>query len=165
MTLIIEDGSGVENANSYVSVAQAKAYAAARGVTLGSDAVVEQQLIKAMDFLEAFRSDFQGCKTDPAQPLQWPRENVYIDSELFLYDAIPAELKAAQCQLVIEQFNGVDLNPTVSGQFVVREKVGPIDTQYSEKIGSSGQPQLNTVNNFLAPLLNYNSSYLSTVRV
>ena len=80
MTLIVEDGSIVENANSYVSVDDARTFASLRGVTLpASDAEVEVLLIKATDFIEAQRLRFQGSKVNQDQALQWPRTGVYVD--------------------------------------------------------------------------------------
>ena len=54
MALEIEDGTGKPNSNSYVTVAQARSYALARGVELpAAEAAVESLLVQAMDYLEA----------------------------------------------------------------------------------------------------------------
>ena len=50
MALVIEDGSRVAGANSYVTLAEARAFASARGVTLSAvDATLEPFVIKAFD--------------------------------------------------------------------------------------------------------------------
>src|SRR4051812_42111718 len=100
MALTIEDGSGVSGANSYASVADARAYALARGLTFSAvDGDVETALVLACDKLETYR--FRGLKTDEAQALQWPRKCVYIENALhpLADDAIPARIVQAQCQL------------------------------------------------------------------
>ena len=60
--LIVEDGTGLANANAYVSVEFADEYFSARGnqtwVGLGS-ADKEAAIIKATDYLEAVYFEFQ----------------------------------------------------------------------------------------------------------
>jgi hypothetical protein len=165
MALIIEDGSLVANANSYVTVEEARTYAAARGVTLSAvDAEVEQLLIPAMDYLEAQRDRYQGTKVSATQSLQWPRYPVYIDGFLFASDEIPNDLKNAECQLAIEKQNGVDLLPTSEGRAIIKEVVGPLETEYSESVGSDS-PTMRAVDNLLQPLYNSGGGGLRTIRV
>lgn len=131
MALVVEDGTGVPGANTYVSLADAIAYALARGVTLPADETAASVLlIKSMDYIEAFRSRFQGSKTSGTQPLQWPRRCVEIDGADFPDDAIPAELIGAECQCVMEIFAGTDLQANTGGQTVKMEKVDVIETEY-----------------------------------
>lgn len=168
MALVIEDGTLVASANSYVTVAQARAYASARGVTLSTiDATVEQNLIAAMDYLEAQRAKFQGSKVSATQSLQWPRNDVLIDCNEVASTVIPNELKNVQIQLAIEVSKGVDLMPTRQGAFVKLEKVGPIETQYSERIGTGLTPDMTAVDALLAPLFKacVQGFALSSVRV
>src|SRR3546814_1420651 len=107
MALVIEDGTIVAGANSYIDVPAAKVYASARGVDLGTDdAVTEQRLLSAMDYLESL--SYKGLRTDPdVQSLAWPRTGVTFDGRTFGPNTIPPQLKNAQAQLVIELFNGV----------------------------------------------------------
>lgn len=167
MTITVEDGSNVANANSYVSVADAREYAAARGATLSDDdSVVEQQLITAMDFIEAHRANFQGTKTSPTQTLQWPREDVFLDFVILPTNFIPKELIGAQCSLVIAISNGVNIAPVEQGPYITSEAVGTIKTTYSEKIVSNNIPFIPTVYNLLTPLFNSASKIaLNTIRV
>jgi len=173
MTLIIEDGTNVAGANSYATLTTIRAYAVARGVTTLSavDATLEAQVMKAMDYIEAQRSKYQGEQTyktaTVAQALQWPRKNVLIDC-IALDDAtIPQELIDAEGELTIQIAAGVELYPTTTGNFVIREKIDVIDTSYSEKIGTSSQPNLPSVDRLLDVLFSScgNANYLSNVRV
>jgi len=79
VTFIIEDGTIVTNANSYVTLAEIKAYATARNITLGTDPVIESQSVLAVDYLESKRTQYQGSKVSELQELQFPRYNVKID--------------------------------------------------------------------------------------
>lgn len=156
MALTVEDGTGVAGANSYASLATLRAYASARGVTLpASDPALEAFALLGMDYLEGLRGRFQGAKTDPTQPLQWPRYPVVIDGADFPSDAIPVELVNALCRLCMEQHAGADLSPTKTGAFVTEETVGPITTKYSEKLGggAGSPPDMPAVDVLLAPLL------------
>ena len=136
MTLIIEDGSIIANANSYVTLDEARTYATARGVTLPiADSDLEILLICAMDYLEAKRNDFQGAKSFPTtQELQWPRYGVKIDCVDFDSNSIPKELKNGQIAIAIEKHKGVELQPSKEQGFIVSDKTGPLTTTYSEKM-------------------------------
>ena len=156
MPLVIENGSLVAGANSYVSVADARAYAEARASTLPvDDAAIEAALFVAMDYLESLRAEYQGSKVSPGvQALQWPRTGVVIDGWDVPIDFIPSELKFAQIQLATESANGTDLMPTGDGREVIREKVDVLETEWAPGAGGAAQPIFAKVRAFLAPLLN-----------
>ena len=183
MALELEDGTGKADSNTYVTVEQARAYAAARGVELSADdAEVGVLLVQAMDYLEAQRAKYQGRKTWPyadvtvvshphAQALQWPRTGVTIDCHYSLPDnVIPQELINAQCQLCIEVFTGIALMPSSDGRAVKREKVDVIETEYmtADDIGGAViGPSFPLVDALLEPLFNAcgGGFFLRTVRV
>lgn len=154
MALVIENGSLVAGATSYVTVEAARAFAEARAATLPvDDGELESLLIQAADFLESYRDKFKGSKVDPSlQDLQWPRAGVNIDGYDFPEDEIPKQLIYAQCQLAIEA-NLTDLMPTGDGRDVIREKVDILETEYAPGSGGVAQPYFPKVDAFLAPLL------------
>lgn len=172
MPLIVEDGTGVLNADSYVSVADAKAYALSRAANFPTgDAEIQILLIQAMDYLEALRP-VQGSKTYFTQSLQWPRSGVRIDCIDFPFDAIPAVLKKAQMQLAIDAHLLGDLQPTTDGFAVAREKVDVIEIEYAtggrlSNSTSPSQPVLlkaqQWIDMFLYPC--GKPAFLTTVRV
>lgn len=152
--LIIEDGSGVTNANSYVTVQEYRDYATPRGVVLPvSDSEVETQLILAMDYLET--QCWKGVATYDGQALAMPRDEIYIGGSLIASDHVPGKIKYAQMQLAIQVNNGVDLMPTVAGgsASVVREKVGPLETEYATSLTVGTQPYFKSISALLAPYL------------
>lgn len=155
MTITVEDGTNVAGANSYVTVAEAKTYATARGVTLPTpDSAIEPLILQAMDYLESLRSDYKGIKANQTQPLQWPRTGVTIDGYAIDSNVIPTELKNAEMQLVMDVANGLDPMAASDGSaFIVKEKVGPIETTYSEGVATSGMPILRRTEALLTPLL------------
>lgn len=169
MPVIVEDGSGVTDANSYVDLDDAKAYALLRGVILSADdAILMPQVINAADFIESFRSQFVGTPVSVTQAMSWPRNGViYSDRTAFPNNAIPTQLVKAQNEAIIAVSQGIILQSNIDpaeGGFAVLEKVGPIETKFSEKVGTSITPFLPKVMNALADLLNA-VPVLRTVRV
>lgn len=161
MALIIEDGTGVVGATSYVTVAEARAYASARGVTLSAvDATVEVLLIKAMDYLESKRASFKGSKL---HYLQWPRSEVVVDGFDVAETTIPTELKNAQCQLAIE-YVSTDPMATSTKAAVKSESVGPISVTYAISDGDRPSVDMPKVDALLEPLLRTGFG-LSTMRL
>lgn len=131
MAIIVEDGSIVTDANSYVSEAELTAYATARGITITGD--TEVLLIKAMDYIES--QDFKGVKSTRDQPLQWPRVDVWVDGYMVDYDSIPQLLKNAQMQTGISIFQDLDPQADIP-RLESSVKVGPISVSY-EKGGNA----------------------------
>ena len=147
MPLIVEDGSGVEDANSYVDAVYLNSYAGDRGFTLPDDLDVKHELLcLAFDYLEARRGEYQGTKNKISQ---WPRDDVQIDCVDFDADSIPKELKDAQCQLVIEINNGVPLYPTpltnATEGFVTEKTVGPLTKKFAATGRGAANPLRPTI--------------------
>lgn len=171
MTLIVEDGTGKPDANTYADVATVRAYAAARGVNLpADDLAVETSIIQAMDFLEAQRARYKGSKTLPGtQALQWPRQCVTIDNYDVPSNVLPKELISALAQCVMEISAGGDLQANTTGQVVKSERVDVLETTYmtSDEMGAGASltPQYKKVENLLLPLYTVGCGVLRTVRV
>ena len=171
ITITIEDGSNVANANSFVTVAEVRAYAEARGVTLPvADDSLAVMLIKACDYLEAQANRYQGEIANESQALQWPRIDVYISGSetAFPSNAIPKQLKSAQSSLVVAISEGVDIMPNYSAaDFVTEETVGPITTKYADPTKVGIVPTLTAVDSLLTPLFGSTATgfALRTMRV
>ena len=79
LTLVVEDGSGKSDANSYVSVAEADSYNEGHVSTSGWDALTtgqkEAALVMAARTIDG-SFQFKGFKTVQTQALQWPRDSV-----------------------------------------------------------------------------------------
>lgn len=130
MSLIVEDGSRVENANTYNSVAEAKAFADLRGSSFTvSDSQLEGLLIQAMEVLESY--DFVGALVSEDQALSWPRKGVRAHGRSYAADVIPPRIQNAQVFLALQAQEG-PLQPAVTGASVRRRKVGPLETEFFE---------------------------------
>lgn len=158
MALIVEDGTIVANANSYALRTQIIAYALARGIVIPDTVATDANAINAMDYLLRFDDEWKGELVQPGvQALAWPREHVRIGTFDFPETEIPASLVNAQCQLAIYVSQGISLLPVSGAEaFVKREKIGPIETEYSETIElqSGNTPDFPAVNALLAALIN-----------
>lgn len=94
--MVVEDGSGVINANSYVTTQSANTYFSERGVTawLGTQLQKEQALIKATDYIEMrFAGKFCGTALTTTQTLSFPRSG--------LSNTMPPELTKACCEYAL----------------------------------------------------------------
>jgi len=158
MALVIEDGTGVAGATSYVTEAELTTYATARGVSITSGDR-EKWLIMAMDYLESL--DFQGLKFNYDQALQWPRSYVVIDNWTINSDSIPQLLKNAQMQLATSLSQGYSQTSVVTGGDAVREKVGPIEVEYTSGGSNSAYVEDRLFNVFIYKLLNSGSNGLN----
>lgn len=153
MAILIEDGSGVANAVSYATAAEAQTYADARGLALPTDALdIEKALVTAGDYLLKYESNYQGARSGSVQRMSFPRYPVYLYGSLVAADAIPESLKEAQIILAIDVAQGTELNPNGDGQETLMEKVGPITVQYAERGSSSVSPVFNKALDLLKPL-------------
>lgn len=147
MALIVEDGTGVDGANTYASLVDVLTYASARGVTLvEDDAVLEPLVHKAMDYIEG--------KGLGLLSISWPVDNDLLCGDIPTADAL-VRLSQAVSQVCMQQSAGVDIAPTQEGAFILEETVGPITTKYSDKFGSGAgsTPDMIVADNLLAPLL------------
>ena len=128
MALVVEDGTLVSGADSYVTLAEFKAWADKRGVTYGTDEVVTQQVYRAMDYIESL--NFIGEKSDENQALQWPRDQVVIDGYYIDSDEMPNELKVAVYESIKAEIDG-DSRMTASDRRTISEKVGELQVTYA----------------------------------
>lgn len=168
MALVIEDGSIVAGANSFVTRAEIIAYAAARGTTIANEDASDVFAILAMDYM--WTLCLKGELVDPTQTTPFPRKGLIAGDEApgFTYE-IPHGVKTAQLQLAMDAANGIILTASVnpSGD-LKKSKVGPIEEEFFEaqSLTLDGQPPLTVANAWLAPFLCDGGGFsLKTVRV
>ena len=143
MALVIEDGSVVSGANSYVTLAEFKAWADSRDISYNADDnVVEAQILRAMDYFE--RLFFIGNKANENQPLQWPRTEALIDGYYADATEIPKEVKTALYEATVVEASGYS-ELEVQSRKTLRERVGDIEVEYAE----------NSENRTITPALQY----------
>ena len=99
LTLVIEDGSGLANSNSYATRAEGTTYFEGRlyvtGWTNATNADKDAALVWATDLIDDW-VDWHGSRTSEDQALRWPRFSVKDpDGYVLDSDSIPTFLKDA----------------------------------------------------------------------
>jgi hypothetical protein len=140
MAFVVESGTGLSNATSYVSVADADAYFLDRGSSAWaalSNGEKEVALVQATSYVDAVNS-FIGTKSTSAQSLQWPRSSAY-DRDGYLYEGIPSCLEHAIAEYALRA-SSTSLAPDIeysSTGILTMEKsqVGPVmeEKRYSDQ--------------------------------
>lgn len=163
MTLVVEDGTGKADAESYVSVADAVTTATALGLTFANDANAEAALRRATIWMDAtYRSRLGGWRTRYRdQALEFPRTGMWDNGtipQLIAADEIPVEWKRA-CVIaaVREKASSGSLSPDVTpGQIKKSVEVsGAVKVEYAVGAGSvEGQrPIVTMIDDALSSLL------------
>lgn len=148
MTLIVEDGTGLVNADSYISVADATTYHANFANTLWPtlpEATQEAYLRQATQYMVGvYRLRWLGKRVSVTQSLDWPRIGVnlkdtasyYIDmrtSYIVPSNIVPVQVATACAILALKVATqpGNDLSPDLD-QRTISEKVGVIQVDYDK---------------------------------
>ena len=113
--MIVEDGSIVENANSYNTRAEYISYAASVGVTIADDSAADVELVQAAEFMESKRSQYKGSLVERDQAMAFPRYDVIIEGFYWESDEIPRQAKLCQLALALDIHAGNDpYNPEIN---------------------------------------------------
>lgn len=135
MSLVVEDGSGLSTAESYISVANA----GTRRTNLGDNtawdplttAQKEQALRKGAQYLEQrYGLRWKGIRLLSTQALSWPRYGAIVHGWDVDSDVVPAAVANANADLALKSLTetlNVDLE-----RGIVEERVGPLMTRYDE---------------------------------
>ena len=144
MALVVEDGTGKVDAESYDSVAGISATLAKTGedaawLALASETIREQVARKATRVLDS-EYRFRGVKGTAGQALEWPRLDAR-DDDGYAYEsnAVPTRLKQALAQLCAAgSVTGADLQPDQTTPGTVESESISIAGVISESITYQG---------------------------
>jgi hypothetical protein len=188
VTLIVEDGTGRADADSYASTAQAQAYASQFGLAAASGSIsLEQALRRATRYIDTtFRARFVGIrKNGRAQALEWPRTGAIATLEAIgdipgyvvgyygtpAYTAIadnvvPLEVVNATIEAAFSQMGRpVSVTPEADAVGALkRTTVGDVVTEFYQPTVaelSAATDALTTLDEILAGVLNRGRPYTS----
>lgn len=136
MSLIVETGAGLANAESYASVAAADARNAALGVTdwaLLTTGAKEIALRNGTIFMTTnYRTRWGGRRVYQAQALDFPRYGLVVDCWNVASDSVPSDVVNACIDLAARSGRGEELMPDLdTGSNVIKkDKTGPLETEY-----------------------------------
>ena len=140
---IVEDSTGLSNANSLASVQDFKDYYSLRNIDISTltDTQIEGFLVSGTDYIVQ-KYDFKGSKLKDTQSLPFPR---VVNNETIF----PNNVKYATILLAFKSQNGSLLAD--SQQQVKKEKVDVLEVEYMD--GSSSEVVYNDVLGYLKPYL------------
>lgn len=164
MALVVEDGTVISGADSYVSLADAQQYLAGRALQEGVDTttpintdITEENLRDGCDYINHYRERFKGVKLQPpAVNMQWPRLGVIIDHWELAEDIIPDCVIHAQIEASVEIASGRPPLETLSTRILKRKVIGPLEYEWDTTTASTReQPSFDyrKVRAFLLPVL------------
>lgn len=159
MSLIVEDGTGMPDAESYVSVSEADMYHTKMANTVWTEssdvAKKEAMLRRAVRYLDgAYGVRTNGDPKNVDQALIFPQVGAtYMDGREVPEDSVPQVWKDAQCEAALLALQGVDLATTISaGPRLKRKKTDVLEKEWFED-SYVNQPFFGWLDVLLAPLV------------
>jgi hypothetical protein len=156
--LIIEDGSVVANANSWVTDAEYKAFAKLKGYAIpATQPDREANLANAYDFINfTYEQQLQGWRVTPqTQTGCMPRTNIYAYDVLVDSTTIPQDFKNAQMLASFSINDGVDTNAVKdTADLASFEVVGAYKEAYQDGSNTPTLAQMPAVSKVLKPYTN-----------
>jgi len=130
--LIVEDGTGIEDANVYIGVPYVEMHLMgdrlAQFNALSGDE--KDAAIIAGTQLVDISYEWLGNRKTLEQGLAWPRTGVELDG--FSVEGVPAAVKKATCEAVWLSMTEESLFSTENNKEVVRERIeGAVDVSYA----------------------------------
>lgn len=180
MTIIVETGAVIANANALCSEDFADEYHEARGNTAWNDiSDKEATLIRGTDYMQQmFRARWKGYRKSALQTLDWPRELVFLEAAVsgigvdpgyaadrsygvwIGNDVVPLEVKQACAEYGLRA--GTQTLLPDLGRTVRSKAVGPISITYEP--GSPESKRYLAIDLLLAPFLAQQSFTARVVR-
>ena len=112
--MIIEDGTIVTGANSFVTRSEYIAYALTLGTTIPNTTATDVELISATSFMESKRQMYKGELVDRDQYLSFPRYDVVLEGFYWTGEEIPRQVKLCQMAIALDINAGNDpYNPPI----------------------------------------------------
>jgi len=170
MSLIVETGLCLTDANSYIEITDVEKYISSSMYDKFSELTEKEQqdrMIIASMFID-YSFNWIGMQRTLEQGLSWPRINVIFQGHKVPDDYIPMQLKKACVTALnlIMQF-GVDFFQETGEAQVKKEKLGQIEQEYFEAIKTSclNSSEYSDINNILRGLFNKKSGENYTAEI
>lgn len=155
MALVVETGNIVSGADSYLSLADARALAAKYGYALpADDTEAEAALRKGAMYIGLFESAMCGRRVSAAQSLSFPRTGISLYGFPVANNVIPDQVKLAQVIAGVEYGNGADVRASSDGRITTMERVeGAVTVQYANNGNTGATITITAAMDALRPLL------------
>ena len=151
VTLILEDGSGVPDANSYILLVDARTLAEQFGWTLPvDDEDANVALINGYYYLNGLEGQMCGTRTHDDQSGAFPREGCKCGPFAIPIDAIKNEVKQAQVRAAVTYGAGTEVSPDNDGKNIASEAVsGAVSVSYFNNGKTGGSVRIVEAEEFL----------------
>lgn len=137
--LIIEDGTGKPDAESYASTEDLALYAVKFGTVIPAG-VLEQEALLRRAALVMDGMNWKGRKTSSEQALSWPRRGVLLDQEIKPDNYLPARIQYGQMALAAEiHTDDVDPIEKRKGAVTLERVEGAVTREYATIPNTSGR--------------------------
>lgn len=154
--LIVEDGSIVKDANSYVSADEVDQFLELEGITIPNSKDRYYLAYKAALKLDN-QYNWLGRKVSVEQTMQWPRTGFGCCRVDIQDNMVPRNVKQAQLYLMADLFINAPESGVGANQSLRRKKVGNLEIEYFDSKGvnssTSGNDWKDGVTGFLRGLV------------
>ena len=157
MALVVETGAVVPGADSYVSLANARAFAASYGLALpADDAEAEAALRNGAVYVGLQEPSMCGRRVSASQSLAYPRQGVslYGFALALAPGVIPPQVIHAQVVAAVEYGAGTDVRASSDGRVTETERVeGAVTVSYFNNGATGATTTITAAMDALRPLL------------
>ena len=153
--LVVEDGSIVPGADSYVRLTEARALAAKYGIALPEDdTAAEAALRNGALYLGLQESAMCGRRVSASQSLSFPRTGISLYGFPVNSTTIPTQVIQAQIIAAVEYGKGTDVRASSDGRSTSMERVeGAVTVQYFDNGANGSTTTITAAIDALRPLL------------
>lgn len=155
MALVVEDGSIVAGADSYLSLADARTLAAKYGYDLPTDDTeAEAALRNGAMYVGLQEPVMCGRRVSAAQSLAFPRTGISLYGFPVANNTIPDQVKLAQLIAGVEYGSGAVVRGSTDGRITTMERVeGAVTVQYANNGNTGSSITITAAMDALRPLL------------
>lgn len=155
MTLVVEDGSIVAGADSWLSLSDARALADKYGYVLPADDVeAEAALRNGAMYVGLQENSLCGRRVSAAQSLSFPRTGISLYGFPVANNVIPDQVKLAQVAAAVEYGKGTDVRASSDGRITTMERVeGAVTVQYADNGMTGATVTITAAMDALKPLI------------
>lgn len=132
MALIVENGTGLLDADAYVALAEFKTWCSNRGYRWEDkeDFEIENSIRLATGYIDTL-GRYKGVRLKAEQTLEFPRDGL-IDWSSHLITGVPHRVKQACCELAYKGLFEALYKDLDRGGRITSESVGPISVSYAD---------------------------------
>lgn len=155
MALVVEDGTGKSDADSYVSLESARQLAAKYGLTLpDDDTEAEVALRNGVVYIGLHEAAMCGRRVSATQALSFPRSGINLYGFPVAPTTIPAQLVQAQIIAAVEYGKGTVVRGSSDGRNIASEQVtGAVNVSYFNNGADGSTVKITAADDALRSLL------------